>query len=235
MVARGDLGVELRPEQVPTIQKRIIQKAIQANKVVITATQMLETMTTNPIPTRAEASDVANAIFDGTDAIMLSGETAIGKYPVKTVQTMARIAEDAEHSPFMTNNLHHEIDPKDLIPHSVAQSAVNILHEVDAQAIVAFSWSGKTSKLISKQRPSRPVYALTPQKETYNRLALIWGIIPILIKPISDTRNLITAGENILLHKKFVKKNSLVIIVTGLALKTGSTNLIKIHRIGQKD
>jgi len=235
MVARGDLGVELRPEQVPTFQKRIISKAILANKPVITATQMLETMSNNPIPTRAEASDVANAIFDVTDAIMLSGETATGKYPVKAVQTMARIAEDAEHSPFITYNIQYDKNQTDLIPHAVAQSAVNILHEVDAKAIVAFSWSGKTSKLISKQRPSKPIYSFSPFKETYNRLALVWGIIPLSIDPVNDTRRLIAAGEEIILNRKFVKRNDLIIIVAGLALKSGSTNLIKIHRVGQED
>ncbi len=235
MVARGDLGVELRPEQVPTIQKNIIHRAILANKPVITATQMLETMINNPIPTRAEASDVANAIFDGTDAIMLSGETAVGKYPVKTVQTMARITDDAEHSPFMTYNIQYERNRTDVITHAVAQSAVNILHEVDAKAIVTFSWSGRTSRLISKQRPSRPVYAFTPFTETYNRLALMWGIIPLLIDPLNDTKQLITAGVEHILNRRFVKRNDLIIIVAGLALKSGTTNLIKIHRVGQDD
>ena len=235
MVARGDLGVEIRPEQVPAIQKNIISKAILANKPVITATQMLETMTENPIPTRAEASDVANAIYDGTDAVMLSGETASGKYPVKAVQMMVSIASEAEKSPFMNYNIYYEKDPKDLVTHAIAQSAVNILYEVDAKAIITFSVSGKTSKLISKQRPPQHVYAFSPSVEVYNRLSLVWGIIPLLIPPINDTRKIIEAGEKIIVENKFAKKNDLVIIVTGLALKAGSTNLIKIHRIGQED
>jgi len=139
MVARGDLGVELRPEMVPKIQKQIIQKTIYSNKPVITATQMLETMTKNPIPTRAEASDVANAIYDGTDAIMLSGETAVGKYPVSTVRMMARIASETESSPFMKYNIQYRKDYRDLVTHAVAQACVNILHEVNAKAIVTFS------------------------------------------------------------------------------------------------
>lgn len=235
IVARGDLGVELKAETVPTIQKQLIRKAVNANKPVITATQMLESMIENPIPTRAEASDVANAVFDGTDAVMLSGETAVGKYPLKAVQIMEKIISQAEHSPFMKYNLHYEKGAGDLIPHAIAQSCVNILHEVNAEAIVNFSWSGRTAKLISKQRPSRPVYVFTPFKENYHRLSLIWGIYPLLIKPINDAGRLIEEGEKILVDKGYVKEGSLIVIVTGLALKSGSTNLIKIHRIGQED
>ncbi|MCP4753332.1 MAG: pyruvate kinase [Proteobacteria bacterium] len=235
MVARGDLGVELRPELVPNIQKQIIAKTIQANKPVITATQMLETMCNNAIPTRAEASDVANAIFDGTDAVMLSGETASGKYPVKAVQMMSRIAAQAEESSFMKYNIQYEKDVKNLVVHAVAQSAVNIHHEVEAKAIIAFSVSGKTSKLISKQRPSSPVYAFSPSKEIFNRLSLVWGVTPFLIDPIHDATRLIEEGEKILIERKHIKKNDLVIIVTGLALTKGSTNLIKLHTIGRKD
>ena len=142
-------AVELQPEQVPTIQKQIIYTSANQNKLVITATQMLETMSINPIPTRAEASDVANAIFDGTDAVMLSGETASGRYPIKALKMMAKIANQAEASPFMKYNLRFDPDPTDLITHAVAQSAVNILHEINAKCIVAFSVSGKTSKQIS--------------------------------------------------------------------------------------
>lgn len=235
MVARGDLGVEMRPEQVPAIQKHIIHSAMKKNKPVITATQMLETMSLNPIPTRAEASDVANAILDGTDAVMLSGETASGKYPVKAVQMMARIAGQMEKSPFMRYNMGYDKDIKDLVPHAVAQSAVNILHEVGGRGIVSFSVSGSTSKLISKQRPSMPVYAFTPNILTYNRLSLCWGVTPMHISNISDPTRLVRASENILLDKKLVDKDDLIIIVIGMGLKKGSTNSIKIHRIGHED
>ena len=235
MVARGDLGVELKPEKVPTIQKHIIYKAILANKPVITATQMLETMIANPIPTRAEASDVANAIYDGTDAIMLSGETASGKYPVKAVQMMSRIASEAEGSYMMKYNVQYNKDPEDIVIHAVAQASVNILHEVDAKAIIAFSVSGKTSKLISKQRPSKPVYAFTPSTAIYNRLSLIWGITPLYVPRIYDTERIIDAGEKLLLKKKIINNDDLIVIVTGLALKRGSTNLIKIHTVGHQD
>jgi pyruvate kinase len=235
MIARGDLGVEMKPEEVPTIQKQIIQEAIAANKPVITATQMLETMITHPVPTRAEASDVANAIVDGTDAVMLSGETAVGRYPVRAVRMMSKIAAEAERSPFMRYNLQFERDPKDLVTQAVAQSATNILHELNAKAILSFSVSGKTSKLISRQRPAKPVFSFSPSIETYKRLSLVWGIVPFLIPAMRDAKQIIRAGEDILSKKRLLRRDDLIIIVTGLALKTGSTNMIKIHRVGHED
>jgi len=235
MVARGDLGVELRPELVPNIQKQIIRKCMISNRLVITATQMLETMCHNSIPTRAEASDVANAIFDGTDAVMLSGETASGKYPVKAVQMMRRIATQAESSPFIRYNIQYEKDVKNLVVHAISQSAVNIHNEVNARAIFAFSVSGKTSKLISKQRPSSPIYAFSPSRAIYNRMSLIWGVYPLLINPVNDAEKLIAEAEKMAVARKLVGNNDLVIIVTGLALTKGSTNLIKLHTIGRVD
>jgi pyruvate kinase len=235
MVARGDLGVEMNPELVPTIQKQIIQTSLYRNKPVITATQMLETMSHNPIPTRAEASDVANAIFDGTDAVMLSAETASGRYPVKAVQMMAKIAENTETSPFMKYNIQYRSDSRDLVTHAVAQSAVNILHEIDAKCIVAFSVSGGTSKQISKQRPSKPVYAFSSSKATYNRLSLLWGVTPMYIPNINNAERLIAGSENILMGKKYVQSGDLIVLVIGLGLKSGSTNMIKIHRVGCDD
>ncbi len=235
MVARGDLGVELRPELVPTIQKQIIHTCLRQNKPVITATQMLETMSHNPIPTRAEASDVANAIFDGTDAIMLSGETASGRYPVQALKMMAKIAHNTEKSPFMKYNIQYRPDASDLITHAVAQSAVNILHEIDARCIVAFSVTGKTSKLISKQRPSKPVFAFSSSKDTYNRLSLLWGVTPMYIPRIDNTERLIASSENLLLDKKSVEPGDLIVLVVGLGLTSGSTNMIKIHRVGSTD
>ena len=235
MVARGDLGVEMQPELVPIIQKKIISAAIRSNKPVITATQMLETMSVNPIPTRAEASDVANAIFDGTDAVMLSGETASGKYPVKAIQMMAKIAEQAEASPFLKVNLHYETDQADPVTHAVAQSAVNILHEVNARCIIAFSVSGSTSKQISKQRPSKPVYAFTSRMSTYNRLSLLWGITPMFIADIENAARLVEASESLLIGKGCARKGDLVVLVIGMGLKSGSTNIIKLHRVGHQD
>jgi pyruvate kinase len=235
MVARGDLGVEMHPEQVPTIQKKIIHAAAEKNKPVITATQMLESMTTNLMPTRAEASDVANAILDGTDAVMLSAETATGKYPVKSVQMMSKIALQAERSTFMRYNVLHEKDLEETVTQAVAQSAVNILHELGAKGIVVFSASGSTSKLISKHRPSSPVFAFTPRMDIYSRLSLLWGITPLHINEIQDTNRLVQTSEDILIEKKLFKKGDLIVIVIGKGLKKGSTNLIKIHRIGYDD
>ncbi len=235
MVARGDLGVEMSPELVPTIQKQIIQAAVLKNKPVITATQMLETMSSNPIPTRAEASDVANAIVDGTDAVMLSGETASGMYPEQAVMMMAKIAAQTESSPFMHYNIQYERDPADLITHAVAQSAVNIIHEINAKCIVSFSVSGNTSKQVSKQRPSTPVYAFTPSKETFNRLSLLWGITPMYIPEINDVQRLIKSSEHILIEKQYVQKGDFIVLVIGMGLRQGSTNVIKIHSIGYED
>jgi pyruvate kinase len=235
MVARGDLGVEMQYEKVPTIQKMIIKKAIAANKPVITATQMLESMHQNPIPTRAEASDVANAILDGTDAVMLSGETASGQYPVEAVKMMSKIATQVERSEFLNYNIVHAKDPENIVTQAVAQSAVEMVRDVGATAIIAFSVSGFTSKYISKHRPSRRVYAFTPSTKVYNRLALLWGIVPTLISKIEDTKKLMGAAENLLVSKGVIKPGDLVVIITGLALKTGSTNMIKIHRVGQED
>jgi pyruvate kinase len=235
MVARGDLGVELKPEQVPTIQKTIIRAANQACKPVITATQMLETMSTNPIPTRAEASDVANAIYDGTDAVMLSGETAAGKYPVETVGMMSRIAAKTERSPFMAYRIKYKNSLDDPITHAVTQSAVKIVHELGAQGILAFSVSGSTARYISKNRPSKPVYAFSPELTTCNRLTLVWGVTPLYLPNITDVKRLMEASERTLANKNLAKKDDLIVIVIGLGFKKGSTNMIKIHRIGQDD
>ncbi len=235
MVARGDLGVEMQPELVPIIQKKIISAAVRKNKPVITATQMLETMSANPIPTRAEASDVANAIFDGTDAVMLSGETASGKYPVKAVQMMVKIAEQSESSPFLRVNLHYDSDTADPVTHAVAQSAVNILQEVNARCIIAFSVSGGTSKQISKQRPSKPVYAFSSRMDTYHRLSLLWGITPMFIADIENAVRLVKSSESLLIGKNCVQNGDLVVLVIGMGLKAGSTNIIKLHRVGHED
>lgn len=235
MVARGDLGVEMQPELVPTIQKQIIKSAVLKNKPVITATQMLETMTVNPIPTRAEASDVANAILDGTDAVMLSAETASGNYPVQAVQMMVKIVREAEKSPFMKYNIHYEKDDRDIIAHAVAQSAANLFHETDAKCLVVFSQSGKTAKQVSKQRPSGPVYAFTSRKETYHRLCLVWGVVPMFIAKIKDAGKLIEASENLLIDKLALARDDLIVLVIGMGLKEGSTNIIKIHRVGHED
>ncbi len=176
-----------------------------------------------------------NAIYDGTDAVMLSAETASGRHPVKVVQMMTRIAAEAEKSPFIKYNIHHDKDPENIIAHAVAGSAVSIHHEVGAVAIAVFSISGSTAKLISKQRPMKPVYTFTPSTDIYNRLALVWGVTPLYVPQIKDSKRLYEIAEQRLLDKLLVKEGDLIVATTGLALTKGSTNLIKIHKIGQDD
>jgi pyruvate kinase len=166
---------------------------------------------------------------------MLSSETASGNYPVHAVAMMARIAAQAENSEFMNFNLEHAKDPTELVPHAVAQSAVSILKELSAKGIVVFSASGSTAKLISKSRPSKPVYAFTPSQRVYHRLSLIWGVTPLYIATIDNTNRLIQASENILVDKKIALQDDLIIIVVGFGLRKGSTNVIKIHRVGHDD
>jgi len=178
---------------------------------------------------------VANAIFDRTDAVMLSAETASGKYPVKAVQMMRKIAKEAEESPFIKFNLRYDTDPNDPVAHAVAQNAVNILQEAGARCIISFSVSGSTSKQISRQRPSKPVYAFTSQKETYQRLSLLWGITPMFIGMIENAARLVEASERLLMGKNWLQKGDLVVLVIGMGLKSGSTNMIKLHRVGYDD
>lgn len=231
MVARGDLGVEIPAEEVPLAQKLMINKCNVAGKPVITATQMLDSMQRNPRPTRAEASDVANAIFDGTDAIMLSGETAAGKYPVESVLTMSRIAEKAESSLnyrdlFKKQRTAQEISITEAISQSVSISALD-LH---AKAILTSTQSGTTARMISKYRPEAPIVAVTTQERTVRRLALIWGVHAVQGRPVVDTTdslfdNALEGGRK----SGLVKEGDLVVITAGVPLgDSGSTNLIKI-------
>lgn len=231
MVARGDLGVELNPEQVPTVQKTIIKRAREMNKVVITATQMLETMSVNPIPTRAEASDVANAIFDGTDAIMLSGETASGNHPLRVVKMMRKIADEAEQSPYMDYNIQYERDTHDLIAHAISQAAVNMLHEIDGHALLNFTSTGSTAKLISKQRPSKPIFVFTSNPTAYNQLTLVCNVFPFMIKPSDKTIKLIEESQTILSGKGLVSNDNMLVVVAGAGLISGSTDFVKLHKV----
>ena len=208
MVARGDLGVEMSPEKLPAIQKQIIQKANDNNILVITATQMLESMIHSPRPTRAEVSDVANAIFDGTDAIMLSGETAAGKYPILAVETMHKIALEAESvAP------HYRHDAK-TTQENLARSACELAERVKATAIASFTLSGNTAKLVSKQRPPVKVIALTQNEVVSRQLSLCWGIAPILLVDVYDTEEMMKLVEKTLISHKLVKAGDIV-IVTG--------------------
>ncbi|MPZ88556.1 MAG: pyruvate kinase [Nitriliruptorales bacterium] len=231
MVARGDLGVEIGPERVPAIQKEIIDEANAEGRPVITATEMLESMINSPRPTRAEASDVANAIFDGTDAVMLSGETAAGRYPVEAVRTMARIIEVAESSPHLV----HPSPP----PHSeatlgrvVAQAAVQVAKDINAVAIVGYSISGSSVELVSKYRPTMPLIGLTPRKTTLRRTALMWGTEAALVPMKGAATDLTTAAERMLVDGKWATQGDRIVIVSGRPGGQGGTNRITVHRIG---
>ncbi len=233
MVARGDLGVEMRPEQVPAIQKRIISRANESGVLVITATQMLESMTTNPRPTRAEASDVANAIYDGTDAVMLSGETAVGQYPVEAVQMMARIVLETESDVSSTNTTGNRGGEVHLsFPDAIGHAATTAAQGVGAQAIVAFTQSGATARLISKRRPKTPIIAFTPHESIWRQLCLSWGTEPRLIDAAHDTDEMIAEVEaRLLLEGSVVVGDSLVILSGAPVTARAETNLLKLHRV----
>lgn len=233
MVARGDLGVEIPAEEVPLAQKRMIEKCNIAGKPVITATQMLDSMQRNPRPTRAEASDVANAIFDGTDAIMLSGETAAGKYPVESVLTMSRIAEKAESALnyrdlFLKQRIAQETSITEAISQSVAISALDL----NAKAIISSTESGQTARMVSKYRPKAPIVAVTTQDRTLRRLALTWGVIPVKGELATSTDEMFEYALQGGQKSGIVKEGDLVVITAGVPLgKSGSTNLVKVSQI----
>lgn len=235
MVARGDLGVEIPAEEVPLVQKTMIKKCNRAGKPVITATQMLDSMQRNPRPTRAEASDVANAIFDGTDAIMLSGETAAGKYPLESVQTMSRIAERAESALeyreiFLKQSQSQQVSVTEAISQAVANSALDL----DAKAIVTSTESGYTARMVSKYRPKAPIIAVTPNEQVIRRLALIWGVIPVLGQEAGNTDELIEQAIDSSVQAGYVNLGDLVVITAGVPVgRSGTTNLIKVHHVGE--
>ncbi|AYB42729.1 pyruvate kinase [Paenibacillus lautus] len=236
MVARGDLGVEIPAEEVPLVQKRMIEKCNLAGKPVITATQMLDSMQRNPRPTRAEASDVANAIFDGTDAIMLSGETAAGKYPVESVLTMSRIAEKAESAlnyreMFLKQRIAQETSVTEAISQSVAISALDL----NAKAIISSTESGQTARMVSKYRPQAPIVAVTTQERTLRRLALTWGVTPVKGEQASSTDEMFDYALQGGVKSGLVKEGDLVVITAGVPLgRSGSTNLLKVDQIPQQ-
>ena len=231
MVARGDLGVEMNLEKVPVAQKRIISAARDALVPVITATQMLDSMQKNPRPTRAEASDVANAIFDGSDALMLSGETAAGSYPLESVVMMDRIIREAEASvtslprPARSNDL--------LISEAIAEAICYAAEELNLKAIAVFTESGSSARLVSKYRPRAPIVAFSPVQEARRRLSLLWGVLPRTIKRVHDIDQLAKVAEARLTEEHLVKRGDIVGIIAGTPLgTTGSTNLMRLIRIG---
>jgi pyruvate kinase len=239
MVARGDLGVETPPEEVPFHQKEIIYAANCAGKPVITATQMLQSMIEHPQPTRAEASDVANAILDGTDAAMLSGETAIGAYPVAAARTMNNIAANAEaHLPHdrWAQFLDAHLDQLHSIPvtEAISQVTVEVALAVGAKAIVTSTMSGTTARMVARHRPSMPVIAATPNPKTLRRLALVWGVEPVLIEGFEDTDEMIHLTVEVACEAGIVSWGDVIVITAGIPFGgTGTTNFLKVHTVGE--
>jgi pyruvate kinase len=231
MVARGDLGVEMSPERVPVVQKTIIARAREFRRPVITATQMLESMTENPRPTRAEASDVANAIFDGSDAVMLSAETATGKYPIEAVSMMARIIEEAEAS---IREFPRPVPQERLkVAETVAELVCHASRELHMKLIAVFTHSGFTARLVSRYRPLVPIVAFSPEQETRRRLAMIWGVYPRNIQDVRKVDGLAPVAEKRLLEERLVRKGDVVGIVAGTPMGIrGTTNFMKFHVIG---
>jgi pyruvate kinase len=236
MVARGDLGVEMAPEEVPLLQKRIIKAANDAGKFVITATQMLESMTHAQRPTRAEVSDVANAVLDGTDAVMLSGETAAGDYPVETLQMMARIVKEVEEgtdSNWRKGRVLGRSSSPDFTD-AVCESAAHAAASLGAQAIVCFSESGGTARRLARFRPPVPILAMTPHENVVRQLKIVWGIESELVARSKETDEMIILADGYLEQRGRVAKGDIVVFTLGapVALR-GSTNLLKLHRIGE--
>lgn len=236
MVARGDLGIEISPEKVPVVQKRIIDEANAQRKAVITATQMLESMIESPIPTRAEASDVANAILDGSDAVMLSAETAVGDFPLEAVSMMTMIADNIESSGIYKSNQYadkakelYEIDSQ-----AIATSVIRMVNEVEVNAIVAFTRSGSTARLLSKAKPSVPIFAITDRESVCNRLALFWDVFPFFMEFEKNfTEDLLRKLDDMLIDGKLLNPGDKIIITGGLPeMSVGRTNFIRLHQVG---
>ncbi len=235
MVARGDLGIEMSPEQVPLAQKVMIEEAIKTRKVCIVATQMLESMIEEPIPTRAEASDVANAILDGTDAVMLSGETAMGKYPKEAVAMMKMIANNIESSNFSLCDLDLEINENyEITPQAIANAAVKMAQDLGARAIFTFTHTGYTPRLLSKLKPSVPIIAISDEEKTCRKLSLYWDIQPVCKNwdTVLDKKLLDKIDNFIYKYTDFQKDERIIIIGSIPKLITGRTNFIRVHRIG---
>ena len=235
MVARGDLGVEIPAEDVPLLQKAMIAKARTAGKPVITATQMLESMVERPVPTRAEASDVANAILDGTDAVMLSAETAIGKHPVEAVATMARIAERAEtaidHRAFLEKTVAGDGGTTD----AISRATCVVADRLGAAAILTATTSGSTARAIARFRPARPIIAATPNERVARRLELVWGVQSVIIPLITNTDAMLTAAVDRSVAVRLLRNGDVVVITAGIPVGVpGTTNLLKVQTVGER-
>jgi pyruvate kinase len=234
MVARGDLGVEVPPEKVPAIQKHIIRRAADYSKPVITATQMLESMIENPRPTRAEVSDVANAVYDGTDAVMLSGESAVGKYPIQAVAMMARIVAEAErHMKLDGRQEPRERTTRLSIAETICEATAHAANDLDLRGIALFTESGATARQLSKYHPTAPIFALSPVEVTINRLNLLWGTTPIRCPKVNTTEALVDCAETLLEKGGHVRPREVIAIVAGTRTKSGSTNFMRLHALGE--
>ena len=237
MIARGDLGVEVPPERVPIIQKKVIQRAAVWRRPVITATQMLESMTENPRPTRAEASDVANAIFDGTDAVMLSGETASGRYPREAVAMMARIIIEAETSiaqlppQLRRRREEHRYSVAETICESIAHAA----QDLPMRAIAVFTETGNTARMLSKHRPKVCIYAFSRHAEVCNRMNALWGVHPVHQSRWESAETMLKTAENELLPKGLIHAGEVLGLVAGTRLASGATNFMRLHTVGEND
>ena len=234
MVARGDLGVEIETEEIPIIQKRIISKCNMAGKPVITATQMLDSMMRNPRPTRAEVTDVANAILDGSDAIMLSGETAAGKYPVEAVKTMFNIARTMERSPEYRKKLEDREYSKSIsTTNAISKATCTTAKDLEASAIITATSSGYTARAVSKYRPDAKIIAVTDREDVRRKLSLVWGVVPIKSSKSTDTDEIIEKSIQAALDTNNVDEGDLVVITAGIPVGvSGTTNLLKVHTIG---
>jgi pyruvate kinase len=236
MVARGDLGVEVAPEKVPVIQKHVIRRAAAWRKPVITATQMLESMIENPRPTRAEASDVANAIFDGTDAVMLSAETASGKYPRESVSIMSRIVVEAECNigdlgPMRRRREHRGLSVAETICEAIAHAA----EDLPMGAIAIFTETGNTARMISKYRPKAPIYAFTHIEPVVNRVNLYWGVHPVRCRQANSAEQMVTMAEQELVGRDLLKPKGVLGVVAGTRQASGSTNFMRLHVVTEQE
>lgn len=233
MVARGDLGVEIPAEQVPMIQKEMIRMCNHAGKPVITATQMLESMIENPRPTRAETSDIANAILDGTDAVMLSGETANGKYPVAAVETMLRVALSTERSEIYRSRLRETVPVGAVTTEAISFSTAQISEALRAKAIISASESGRTALMVSKYRPFCPVLAISPHERTLRRCTLYWGVVPLLGQSTQNSDEMVEGAMHTAMLHGAIDTGDLVVITAGVPSgREGSTNMIRVHVAG---
>ncbi len=240
MVARGDLGVETPAEEVPYHQKRIIRLCNAAAKPVITATQMLNSMVDNPRPTRAEASDVYNAILDGTDAVMLSNETASGGFPVRAVETMANIAAIAEQHILMTNQLEvrqitkPDLEGREAISDAVSQATVQIADALNCRAIVTSTLTGYTTRRVAKERPKTPIICVTPNEVTYRRMALVWGVVPLIVPEFNSIDEMMGVVVRAAADAQLVQQGDVLVLIAGVPVRVGGqTNFLKIHMVGE--